>query len=263
MGIALFALAIVLEQAHVISPMMLAWSHRGLRKIALARWRSCIVAPGVIIGASILSPLWFIGPLYGALNIYHFGAQHFGVVSLCRRGWSSPDARVLGWLTCVGLTVLAMTALPIALGDYRWVVVFLLGLEFSHWLTDVGLSSRVSGHCWLFVVVVCLIGCIGFLWKIPRADHIATATIPLVIKARWGVGIVHFLYSAWIWKLSDPKIRAAIGSQYLLLDGYSTQYEIDRTQWNTYEMQIMLCDPASGKQLHTGADADEGVGSGF
>ena len=157
-----------------------------------------------------MSPLWFVGPLYGALNIYHFGAQHFGVASLYR-SWRSPDARVIGWLACVGVTALAMTALPVLLGDYRWVVVFLLGLEFSHWVTDIGLSSRVSGHWWAFAATVCVIGCVGFLWKIPRADHIATLALPLVIKARWGVGIVHFLYSAWVWKLSDPQIRAAIG----------------------------------------------------
>jgi hypothetical protein len=211
LGVGLFALAIVLEQAHVASPIILAWTHRGLRRIAIRRWRTSIVAPVVIVGASLASPLWFVGPLYGALNIYHFGAQHFGVASLYCRSWRSPDARVIGWLACVGVTALAMTALPVLLGDYRWVVVFLLGLEFSHWVTDIGLSSRVSGRWWAFAATVCFIGCVGFLWKIPRADHIATLALPLVIKARWGVGIVHFLYSAWVWKLSDPQIRAAIG----------------------------------------------------
>jgi hypothetical protein len=48
------------------------------------------------------------------------------------------------------------------------------------------------------------------LWKAPRADHIATMAIPWIIKARWGVGIAHFLYSRWIWKLSDPRVRATI-----------------------------------------------------
>lgn len=199
-GIALFALAIMLEQAHVISPIVLAWTHGGLRRIALQRWPRCVAAPIIILVASILSPFWFVWGLYAALNMHHFGAQNFGILSLYRKGWKSPDARVIGWLLCVGGTILWMIALP-----------FTAILDWSHWITDITLSSRVSRYWWGFLVAVCLLGCLGFLWLVPRVDHIATHNWPLVIKARWGVGFVHFLYSAWIWKLSDPQIKAVIG----------------------------------------------------
>jgi hypothetical protein len=61
------------------------------------------------------------------------------------------------------------------------------------------------------VLAVIPFGLIGFIWKIPMPDHIVTVFAPLIIKARWGVGIAHFLYSRWIWKLSDPQVRATIG----------------------------------------------------
>jgi hypothetical protein len=93
----------------------------------------------------------------------------------------------------------------------------LVVLDFNHWLFDIGLSSRVSRHWWLFIAAVATFGCIGFLWMVPFPDHIATLFIPWitpwVIKARWGVGIVHFIYSWWVWKLSNPQIRAAIGKE--------------------------------------------------
>jgi hypothetical protein len=91
----------------------------------------------------------------------------------------------------------------------------LVVIDFNHWLTDIGLSSRVSRHWWLFLGSVLLLGCVGFAWKVPRVDHIATIAIPWVIQARWGVGIAHFLYSRWVWKLSNPQVRAAIGRRLL------------------------------------------------
>jgi hypothetical protein len=95
-------------------------------------------------------------------------------------------------------------------GWWRWFV--LVVIDFNHWLVDIGLSSRVSRHCWIFVVGVAMTGCIGFLWMRPQPDSITTMFVPWVIQARWGVGIAHFLYSRWVWKLSDQRVSRAIAA---------------------------------------------------
>ncbi len=204
-GIALFAFAIVCEQAHVISPIVLAWSHPGLRQIALSRPIETMLMPAVAIISAVLSPFWLIWWIYWTWNIYHFGAQHYGVCRIF-------GLRVPKWL-CVGVTAMLMVGVPwlIHAGWWRWFA--LVAIDFNHWLVDIGLSSRVSRHRWLFIAAVAALGCTGFAWKVPRADHIATMFIPGLIKARWGIGIAHFLCSRWIWKLSDPRIREMIGKE--------------------------------------------------
>jgi hypothetical protein len=202
-GIALFAFAIVCEQGHVASPIVLAWSHPGLRQIALSRPVETILLPVVAVIGALLAPFMVIWWVYWAWNIYHFGAQHYGVCRIF--GLRAPK-----WL-CVGATAFAIAGVPLLVhaGWWRWLA--LIAIDFNHWLVDIGLSSRVSRYWWLFIPVVLVLGCVGFAWKVPRADHIATLAIPWVIKARWGVGIAHFLYSRWVWRLSDPQMRTTIG----------------------------------------------------
>jgi hypothetical protein len=86
----------------------------------------------------------------------------------------------------------------------------LLGtFSVNHWIVDIGLSSRVAG--WWLGVVVILAGTIGFVWIVPTPNGMMIKVMPVVICARLGLGFVHFLYSRWVWKLSDPRVRAAIG----------------------------------------------------
>jgi uncharacterized membrane protein len=201
-GIALFAVAIVCEQAHVASPFVLAWSHPGVRKIALSRPIETMLLPVAAITGALLAPFMVIWWVYWVWNIYHFGAQHYGVSRVF-------GLRVNKWL-CVGGTAAIMVGVPLLhIGWWKWVA--LVAIDFNHWLVDIGLSSRVSRYWWLFLPAVLALGCVGFLWMVPRADHIVTMFMPWVIKARWGVGIAHFLYSRWVWKLSDPQMRATIG----------------------------------------------------
>jgi hypothetical protein len=205
-GIALFAFAIVCEQAHVASPIVLAWSHPGLRQIALARPVETMLLPVVAVSAALLAPFIVIWWVYWIWNIYHFGAQHYGVARIF-------GLRVPKWL-CVGATAALMVGMPF-LHTTWWYWVSIFAIDFNHWLVDIGVSSRVSRHCWLFIAAVGVLGCVGFTWKTPHADHIATVAVPWIIHARWGFGIAHFLYSRWIWKLSDPQVRATIGQDLL------------------------------------------------
>jgi hypothetical protein len=188
-GMMLFASVILFEQAHVASPIVLAWTHPGLRCIVLSRLVEFLLLPALALAGAMLSPLWLLVWVYWVWNIYHFGAQHYGV------------SRILGWRVprwaCVGGTAVLMIV-PIHSVWFKWFCLF--ALDFNHWLVDIGLSSRVSQRWWLFMAAVLALGCIGFAFKVPRIDHVATLNVEWVLKARLGAGIVHFLYSARIWK---------------------------------------------------------------
>jgi hypothetical protein len=162
-----------------------------------------MLLPIVAVIAALLAPFMVTWCVYWLWNIYHFGAQHYGVCRIF-------GLRVPRWL-CVSGTAAIMAGGPLLIhaGWWRWLT--LVAIDFNHWLVEIGLSSRVSRCWWLFLGCVLALGCVGFLWKVPRADGIATMFVPWIIKARWGVGIAHFLYSRWVWKLSDPRVRATIG----------------------------------------------------
>jgi hypothetical protein len=211
-GFLFFTAAIFLETGHAFSPIVLAWSHAGLRRIAMDRWVEFVASPLLVFVGVFLVPTNVVFGIYYAWNIYHFGMQNFGVLSLYKRNQArSLDGRVRDALICLGLTAFGMGALPLLLSD-RSLSLLLTGVfSFSHWLTDIGLSSRVSRHPWLFITAVLAMGSVGFLWMVPRVDHMATRVIPAVLTARWGLGFVHFLYSRWVWNISDPKVRATIG----------------------------------------------------
>jgi hypothetical protein len=86
----------------------------------------------------------------------------------------------------------------------------------NHWTVDIGLSSRIIGQRgWVLAGGVLLAGAVGFMWMIPTSTGMMIRVIPLVICSRLWLGFVHFLYSRWVWKLSDPDVRATIGQDLL------------------------------------------------
>jgi hypothetical protein len=215
LGVTLFAFAIVSEQAHVASPIILAWAKPGLRQIALSRPIETVLLPVVAVVFALTLPFLTVFWIYGIWNIYHFGSQNYGAAKIF--GWP-----VNRWLA-IGVTAAVMTPALLAKAGvptvhlpywFGWAALF--AIDFNHWLVDLGLSARVFKRYGLFALMTLPFGLMGFLWKVPRADHIATLAIPLVIQARWGIGMAHFLYSRWIWKLSDPRMRAIIGEDILL-----------------------------------------------
>lgn len=95
-------------------------------------------------------------------------------------------------------------------------------VALNHWMTAVGLSA----HAWsaadlrravLFAALLILSGvllwCVLF-WDPSKgfpsraASHFAMGAVGF----RLGLGLVHFLYDRWVWKLSDPQVRATIGA---------------------------------------------------
>jgi hypothetical protein len=234
-----FTVAVLLETGHSFSPIVLAWSHEGFRRqVILGRpWKtialpSAIFAVTISIGAAIslgftsltygrgnlwrvtdwTNPFPIVMWIYWLWNIYHFGMQNFGVIQLYRRNGSrNRPQRLVDKYGCLAVTAFGMAALPALTHSYQVGLVCFAVLSFNHWMTAIGLCSTVSGRGWLFIAGMLLLGSVGFVWMTPTSVGNMIRVVPVVICARIGLGFVHFLYDRWIWKLSDPQVRATIG----------------------------------------------------
>lgn len=310
---------IVFQTGHNLSPMLLAWTHRGFRGYALGHPRRFIVVPAIIIvgttiagvigglywpplkfnpatlkidDATLSHPLWAIGFIYGYWNIYHFGKQNFGIMSIYRqkadcyaanqrrfdlvyscltawaimtislfvaanhflRQWYLVHHQSLGhygtqvvywmiWavnyyqvLTCYAAIAAAGAAFMlwrewhqarmsfprialiitngIGLGTAMvWPILALGIVSMNHWLTAIGLAGHASSRPLLLSIGAILSGIALFCVLFPDLGHFAipTAVAAWAIGFRLGIGVVHFLYDRWVWRLSDPQVRAMVG----------------------------------------------------
>ena len=141
------------------------------------------------------------------------GCRHFGVATLYRLGRN----RRVRMGVCLGITALCMGFLIPELTNYWWWV-YPLGygvFSVNHWLTEIGLCGLASQRSVWLIACILLLGCVGFLWWVPTptGDQVRPPTwlIPAVFAPLFGLGIVHFLYSRWVWRLGDPEVRATIG----------------------------------------------------
>jgi hypothetical protein len=209
--IAGWALApIAVDSTHVISPIVLAWVHPGLRKIALKRPVRSIVLPVFAIIAAVLAGalgpsvtfgrqnLPAVAAVYLVWNAYHFGMQNFGVARLLR----APGPRWLHYTIFCGGTV-AIMALGF-MGRMPPLAALFLGtilISWGHWLTEIVLTAHVIGWKWRFMLTIAAFGCVCMI----------PAHLGALFSIRIGLGFAHFLYDRWIWKMSDPAIRETIG----------------------------------------------------
>jgi hypothetical protein len=100
--------------------------------------------------------------------------------------------------------------------------------SINHWLVAIGLSSHVyannTGRSAIgFIAGLIAAGIIAF-WLIfgsgvdfhtlfdPRFTVHATM---VAMSIRYGLALIHFLYDRWLWQLSNPEVRAIIGSDLL------------------------------------------------
>ena len=197
----------ILESAHVVSPILLAWTKPGLRSIVIREWIKHVVLPSGIMVAVVIVPASWVMGLYFVWNIHHFGMQNFGVTSLYFRG-GTYDSRILRGILCLGVTAFGMGILPYLTSNWL-VMAFCIGMfSFNHWLADIGISSRVARwHCGFIAIVIIM----GVAWLVLRNGLLSVRIVPQIVVIRLGFGMIHFIYSARIWRLSDPKVKAAIG----------------------------------------------------
>ena len=117
------------------------------------------------------------------------------------------------WIA-LAVTAFGMGVVPMLTQSWS-VTAFMTGLfSFGHWLADIGLSSRVARWHWAFISAVLAV---GVAWLLLRNGPLSVRLVPQILVIRSGIGMVHFIYSARIWKLSDPQIRAVVGVRSLRL----------------------------------------------
>jgi hypothetical protein len=97
----------------------------------------------------------------------------------------------------------------------------------NHWLVAIGLASHVDGNTHsrspaVFAAVVIVLGVVLFwalFWKSGAAlswnlRNMIDLALPYT-GFRLALGLVHFLYDRWIWRLSDPRVHETIGKALL------------------------------------------------
>ncbi len=110
------------------------------------------------------------------------------------------------------------------------VLVFWSGLwgfavwAINHWLVAIGLASHVYANnagrsATVFVAGLIAAGMVLF-WLIFGSGvnahtlfdpHFVVRASMIALSIRYGLAFTHFLYDRWLWRLSDPQVRATIG----------------------------------------------------
>ena len=218
-----FAAAIVLETAHAISPIGMPWIHKEFRKVMWEKKVKFIALPlavfstvtaiGVVTSWGWTSfkpgfhqiyritdwtnPLPLIIWMYLILQVFHFGMQNFGVLTLYKQKNGVPQRRYLDMAICVAVTALGFSILPM-LYAASWFFFVIMGVfSVNHWLVEIGLTSHVTGRPWPFIGGVLVIGSVGFIWTHPTPGGNMMAVLPTVLCARIGLQFVHYLYDRW------------------------------------------------------------------
>jgi hypothetical protein len=168
-------------------------------------------------------------PFLDYVKPVYFGAALILISAMLAREWWSLPRRRPGGRSLPR----AIFILTYGLG---LILIFHFGLwgfaiiALNHWLVAIGIASHIharsqgpgvrgQGRSWLFALAVMGVGfalfCALFVdfTKVPT-HGLSTAALSFTVTAvsiRLGLGFVHFLYDRWLYKLSDPQVRATIG----------------------------------------------------
>jgi hypothetical protein len=238
-----FLVVLFLDSCHLLAPIALAWGNAEFRLQMLVHRVKFVVLPAlvlivassagvltltfwrgfhlIIIGTNVqffyrgyselINPFACLAMLFVVWNVYHFGAQNFGLWRL----WHRKGRRSLQKTVWVGGTAIGMIGAPIAFPILAPVSLWAFGL--SHWLAAVGLAAKASRGAVLFCAAMLLSGGVIAASVIASITFGSLLVQMTVLSGRAGLGIVHFLYDRWVWKLSDPRVRATI-SRHLFCD---------------------------------------------
>jgi hypothetical protein len=293
-------LLVIFQTGHSLSPIALAWAHRGFREHMLRNPSKFVGFPiamlivlslaGYLCGqfwprptfnpvtlkigvSSYWNPLFAMALVYGAWNIYHFGKQNFGVISIYRHraGWYAARQRRFDLVFCclTSWSIMAVSLIHLAANYLRWEVlgywpvaytylavaatltiimllrerqfclprlvliltsgigmgtamfwpIAALGIvSMNHWLVAIGLAGHASRRpLWVFCPLVIIAGIALYCALFVDMAHLVMPTTfaAAAVAFRLAMGQVHFLYDRWVWKLSDPQVRATIGRDLL------------------------------------------------
>jgi hypothetical protein len=228
----LISAVLFLDSSHLPAPIALAWGHTGFRRrIALAHKVKYIAVPlivlalttltvpvtlifwpgfhpvigrrvGAALDRNVVNPFTITLTLFMLWNFYHYGSQNFGLWRLWRRG---RGRRRLQRASCVGGTIAGMIALP------RIAPVLLPFEVLLHGLPAIWLAAKASRRPILFWLAMLLIGAIITGALVAGVLYGSLAIAMVAVATRVGLGLVHFLYDRWVWRLSDPRVWTIIG----------------------------------------------------
>jgi hypothetical protein len=235
----LLAVFLALNSGHLLAPVAMAWCHGGFRQHMLARKVQYILIPiaiimaGGICGATVgkafpvhpltlsirvedwtdyARPLVALFPIYFVWNAYHFCMQNYGILRLYRP--SGDRGTAMQW--AMFSTLFGLIVIPTSIRQPQLSAFCFGAVIINHQLAAIGLSSHVWANGWdrsplWFASALIAIGA-GLAWLML---NVPAQTAMVVIGLRVTAGFVHFLYDRWVWRLSDPQVRATIGQDLL------------------------------------------------
>lgn len=240
----LFQFFMAVDLAHVVSPILLAWTHRGYRSVMLERPRKFVGVPVALLGlglgvaiatvflfpdfrpahmsllrnpqiANLNVPLVLLVNLHAFWNLYHGGAQNFGLWCLYRRKGYVGRQR---WLVLGGIVLVFSVTSYFGPQYVPALGMFLFGaLSFNHSLAAIGLCGHVHGRSHN-ISPAYFIGCVALFGMVSatvflHAAQISVAVMTFALSLSAVLRLWHFLQDKWLWKLSDPRVRATIGKE--------------------------------------------------
>ena len=217
----LLASGVVLFQTgHSLSPIALAWMHKGYRRYLLAHPWKFVAAPVVILASATfagwasgaspifdsvtlkinqvppLSVLWVLAITYTYWNIYHFGKQNFGVMSIYRQKTGSYAASQrrfdLVYSCLTAWSIMVVSTIHLAANYFR---ISLLG----YW-------QVLAAY-----LVIAAIGMAIMLWREWREARLCAARIVLILTNGVGMGTAMFWWLGGVGIVSMNHWLVAIG----------------------------------------------------
>ena len=217
---------VLLQTGHSLSPVALAWGHGGFRRVMLQRPAKYVWLPlAALIGSTAAgyiaaefwpqprfnpitfkialsspwNPLWGMAAAYFLWNIYHFGKQNFGVMSIYRRKAGGYDVKQRRFdLTYCCVMAAGVLSLPLVYMAARAVKGYFAYGEILCAYALIGLAGiavmllreRRRGFClpraalilgngvamtaapWWGMGAIALVNCNHWLTAIGLADHV-------------------------------------------------------------------------------------------
>lgn len=212
-----FTILVIIDTAHNLSPMVMAWSRGDFRPVMYRHWIRYIALPVAALALSLAAATQSraavdaVVTVYFVWNVWHFASQNYGLLRLLqmRRGWTwTPD-----WPLCMAVTIVGMVVWPMLANDpWHWRLINLAIFAIPHWVSEIFLTSWASTRWKVFAPLILAAGCVGLLWVTPRATGMPVVGVFLVCW-RCGLGFVHFIYDGLLWRFRDPEVRATIGKE--------------------------------------------------
>jgi hypothetical protein len=221
-----FTALVILDTAHVLSPMVMAWSRGDFRAVMLRHWPRYILVPVGALAISLATAsqsyavVDALVTIYFAWNVWHFASQNYGLLRLLqmRRARRVKFSAHTGWASfltsrpfVMAVTIVGMVVWPVLANDpWHWRLINLAIFAIPHWVSEIFLTSWASTRWKIFAPLILAAGCVGLIWVTPRATGMPVVGA-LWVCWRTGLGFVHFIYDGLLWRFGNPEVRATIG----------------------------------------------------